>query len=163
MSINKEKPHILVLPEDDANRQMANGFIQNCSINETAIQILPIANGWRKVIEKFKTNYLKKMYCYPERIIILLIDCDNNIARISDVKTQEIPNDLHNRVFILGVKSEPEKLKHNIRGGLETVGNNLSKDCVDNTNVTWGHELLTHNATELNLMAPIVRSILFKA
>jgi len=28
MSPNQYQPHILVLPEDDANRQIANGFIQ---------------------------------------------------------------------------------------------------------------------------------------
>lgn len=26
MSVNKERPHVLILPEDDANRQLANGF-----------------------------------------------------------------------------------------------------------------------------------------
>jgi hypothetical protein len=27
MSVNKYHPHVLVLPEDDANRQLANGFL----------------------------------------------------------------------------------------------------------------------------------------
>jgi hypothetical protein len=27
MSANKYKPHVVVLPEDDANRQLANGFL----------------------------------------------------------------------------------------------------------------------------------------
>ena len=27
MSVNKYQPHVLVLPEDDANRQLANGFL----------------------------------------------------------------------------------------------------------------------------------------
>lgn len=27
MSVNRHKEHILVLPEDDANRQMANGLV----------------------------------------------------------------------------------------------------------------------------------------
>jgi len=30
MSINKYEPHLLVLPEDDANRKIANGFILHC-------------------------------------------------------------------------------------------------------------------------------------
>ncbi|QEI40683.1 hypothetical protein BMF77_01255 [Dolichospermum sp. UHCC 0315A] len=42
MSINKNKPHLLILPEDDANRQIVNGFIQNLNVNNRAIQILPI-------------------------------------------------------------------------------------------------------------------------
>jgi hypothetical protein len=38
MRINKYKPHILVLPEDDANRQIANGFILEPTLNQSAIQ-----------------------------------------------------------------------------------------------------------------------------
>jgi len=48
MRVNKFVEHILVLPEDDANRQIVNGFILNLSVNATAIQVLPIANGWKK-------------------------------------------------------------------------------------------------------------------
>jgi hypothetical protein len=161
MSVNKLRPHILVLPEDDANRQIANGFVQNYNLNDRAIQILPIANGWLKVVEKFKSDHLQNMYRYPDRVMILLIDCDNHINRINDTKLNEIPPDLHDRVFILGVKSEPEKLKQNVSGGFEAVGTNLSNDCVNNTSNAWGHELLVHNAVELNLMTPKVRLILF--
>ena len=28
MSVNKYKPHVLLIPEDDANRQLANGFLR---------------------------------------------------------------------------------------------------------------------------------------
>jgi hypothetical protein len=42
MGLNKYKPHLLVLPEDDPNRQIANGFVHNPAVdlNERAIQIL---------------------------------------------------------------------------------------------------------------------------
>ena len=45
MSINKHKPHLLVLPEDDADRQIANGFViaQGVGLDDRAIQILPEA------------------------------------------------------------------------------------------------------------------------
>jgi hypothetical protein len=45
MRVNKFVEHTLVIPEDDANRQIINGFILNLNVNKTAIQILPIANG----------------------------------------------------------------------------------------------------------------------
>jgi hypothetical protein len=48
MSVNKYEDHVLVLPEDDANRQIANGFILNSNVKERAIQVLPIADGWDK-------------------------------------------------------------------------------------------------------------------
>lgn len=31
---NKHKPHVIVLPEDDANRQIANGFLLDPSIKQ---------------------------------------------------------------------------------------------------------------------------------
>jgi hypothetical protein len=45
MSINKHRAHILVLPEDDANRQIANGFVLDPNLNDRAIQILPPSGG----------------------------------------------------------------------------------------------------------------------
>jgi Zn/Cd-binding protein ZinT len=64
MSINKYHKHILVLPEDDANRQIANGFILDSNLNDRAIQILPPAGGWTKVIDFFKNTHVSRMYQY---------------------------------------------------------------------------------------------------
>ncbi len=43
MSANKYQPHLLILPEDDANRELANGFILNQAINPRVVQIMPPA------------------------------------------------------------------------------------------------------------------------
>jgi hypothetical protein len=48
MSLNKHKPHLIVLPEDDANRQIANGFINSSNVNQRAIQVLPPVGGLEK-------------------------------------------------------------------------------------------------------------------
>lgn len=54
MSVNQYKPHLLVRPEDDANRQIANGFILEIpEKNIRRIQVLPVASGWRKVVDQF--------------------------------------------------------------------------------------------------------------
>lgn len=37
MSINKFRPHIHVLPEDEANRQIATGFLLGSHLNERVI------------------------------------------------------------------------------------------------------------------------------
>ncbi len=58
MSINKYKRHILVLPEDDANRQIANGFLLDPNLDVRAIQILPPSGGWKKVLNSFMDNHL---------------------------------------------------------------------------------------------------------
>ncbi|MEL6815565.1 MAG: hypothetical protein AAFP03_12215, partial [Cyanobacteria bacterium J06598_3] len=57
MSVNKYQECLLVLPEDDANRQLANGFSNNIGINENVIQVLPEAGGWKKVLNKFEQTY----------------------------------------------------------------------------------------------------------
>lgn len=163
MSANKYNPHLLVLPEDDANRQIANGFIINLNINSQAIQILPIANGWRKVVEKFTSDYAGRMRQFPKRKMVLLIDFDEREDRLRDVKT-EIPDDLKERVFILGVQSEPEQLKKALKNTLtlEGIGRALAKDCSDNTNEYWGHDLLKDNQPELNRLIEDVKPFLFK-
>ena len=111
MSVNKHKPHILVLPEDDANRQIANGFVKNLNVNQRAIQILPIADGWKKAVDQFTDDYASGMRQFLERRIVLLIDFDQRENRLEYIK-QKIPEDLQERVFILGVQSNPEKLRN---------------------------------------------------
>lgn len=81
MSINKYSPHVLVLPEDQANADIANGFLLHPKLNVMSIKVLPPAGGWSAVTEKFKKSYMSGMRQYPARIIILLIDFDNDKTR----------------------------------------------------------------------------------
>lgn len=160
MSPNQYKPHILVLPEDDANRQIANGFIQAPNLNARAIQVLPPGGGWAKTMEQFANTYLPTMRKFSHRMMVLLIDFDNRENRLSYAQSQ-IPDDLKERVFILGVQSEPENLKQDINKSFEEIGDFLAQDCSDNTNELWGHELLKHNKTELERMIVSVKPFLF--
>lgn len=165
MGINKYIPHILILPEDDANRQIANGFINSLNVNEDAIQILNIADGWKKVIEKFKDNYVLSMKKLPKRRMVLLIDFDkqeeNRLIYVKD-EINEIAGDLQERVFVIGVQSKPEKLKSATKMSFEEIGQTLAKDCAEDTNQLWGHDLLKHNDPELKRLAASVKLFLFK-
>ncbi|MHC5823096.1 MAG: hypothetical protein ACYT04_46500 [Nostoc sp.] len=149
------------MPEDDANRQIANGFLLDLNLNSRAIQVLPEARGWKDVVEKFTNDYASTMRQYPHRWIALLIDFDKDKDRLSYVKLQ-IPNDLEDRVFVLGVLSEPERLSRDINKNFEKIGEALAKDCSDKTNEWWGHDLLKHNQTELDRMISSVKPFLFK-
>lgn len=160
MSINKHKPHLLVLPEDDANRQIANGFIRDLNLNQRAIQILPIADGWKKAVDEFTNEHIKSMRQFPQRMIVLLIDFDEVEDRLSYVKSH-IPEDFKNRVFVLGVQSNPEDLKRDIKQSLEAIGETLATDCSENKNELWGHNLLIHNQSELERMIKLVKPFLF--
>ncbi len=159
MSVNSYKPHILVLPEDDANRQIANGFILN--LNSRAIQVLQIADGWKKAVDQLTNDYATGMRQFPQRMIVLLIDFDEDENRLSYVKSL-IPEDLKERVFIIGAQSNPENLRKATKKSLEGIGEALAKDCSDNTNELWGHDLLKHNKLELDRMVLSVKPFLFK-
>ncbi len=95
------------------------------------------------------------------RMMVLLIDFDDNENRLSYVESH-IPDDLKARVFVLGVLSEPENLRTDINKDFEQIGEALAKDCPDNTNELWGHNLLKHNKGELERMASSVKPFLFK-
>ena len=93
MSVNNYRPHLLVLPEDSANSEMANGFLLNSNLNERLIQVLPFARGWITVVDKFIDDHVSKMRLYPDRMIALLIDFDEKENRLDYVMTR-IPSDL---------------------------------------------------------------------
>jgi hypothetical protein len=158
MSVNKAKPHIHVLPEDDANRQLVNGFLLELSTCQ--IRVLPEAGGWTKVLKQFKSVHVPELKNHQERLMVLLIDFDGKEDRINKAK-KVIPPQLIDRVFVLGAWKEPEDLKKAKLGTFETIRQKLAKDCREDTRTTWGHELLRHNASELDRMSASIRPILF--
>ena len=61
--MNKYQPHVLVLPEDDANRQIAIGF--DIELGGLAqFKVLRPAGGWREVLDQFRGGR-----CWHEPII----------------------------------------------------------------------------------------------
>ena len=160
MSVNKYKSHVLILPEDDANRQIANGFILGPNLNQRNIQIMNPSGGWSRVVEDFANSYAPGMRELAERMVVLLIDFDQDKGRLAKVQ-ENIPLELKDRVFILGVFSEPEKLKRTLGKSFESIGINLAKDCSEDKYGLWGHELLKHNKTELERMIELVKPFLF--
>lgn len=162
--INRYKKHIIVLPEDEDNIQIANGFlVHHPNLKERAIQVMGPCRGWKKVVDVFTEEYaLEMMGKYSDRMIVLLMDFDNNYEkRLSYVKDR-IPPELKERVFVLGVLSEPKNLSRDINKDFEKIGEALAKDCPDKTNELWEHNLLKHNKGELDRMASYVKPFLFK-
>ena len=49
--MNKYVECVYVIPEDDADRQIADGFVLHPRVKEAPIQVLPPAGGWPKVLE----------------------------------------------------------------------------------------------------------------
>ena len=160
MGVNRNLPHVRVLPEDGANRQLANGFALEVSMQfSRRIQILPIAGGWTKVVERFLPDEVGDMENCPGRHMVLLMDFDSDKERRSGV-IGRIPEHLREKVFILGAWSEPEQLRTAL-GSYEVIGSAMARDCREETNTVWGHPLLQHNAGELDRWRERVRPILF--
>lgn len=160
MSVNKYRPHVYVLPEDDANRQLANGFHLGDLSDARQMQVLNVAGGWQDVIKCFKTEHVPEMNRNSNRHTVLLIDFDEQQNRLNDVQA-EIPERLKGRVFILGAWSEPEHLRPDFGSDYEKIGLALAKVCRDNADQTWAHNLLRHNASELERLRKHVRPFLF--
>lgn len=110
MSVNKYKPHVWVIPEDDANRQLANGFLQSHTVNIRAIGINPPAGGWTNVLDVFEDEFVPYLRKWQHAHVVMLIDFDNTNDRGSKCD-QRIPDDLKQRVFVLSSRENPERLK----------------------------------------------------
>jgi hypothetical protein len=160
MSANKNRPHILILPEDDANGDIANGFVLALTQNTRAVQVLESAGGWLKLVDEFRSAHIAAVSKYESRHMVLLVDFDRHEDRRARVQ-EAIPGPLADRVFVLGVLSEPEELRKAGLGTFEEMGRSLARECRENTADTWSHELLKHNGGELKRMAPVLRPILF--
>ena len=161
MSVNREKPHVMVLPEDDANRQIANGFLQKINpLKHRQIQVLNEAGGWAHVRDSFTSTHNAAMKLWPERLMVLLVDFDESPTRVEDVKAEVDPGVVE-RVFVLGCYQEPENMKAAGLGSFETIGQKLATDCSEKTTQTWNHRLLQHNTKELERMNSTLRKILF--
>jgi hypothetical protein len=161
MSVNRDKPHVWVLPEDDANKDLANGFhLELQHIRQ--MQVFPPTGGWSKVLDTFQSVHLGDMQTNLNRFMVLLIDFDGRRDRLERAKAV-VPPGIADRVFILGAWTEPEKLKSAGLGSYEAIGKAMAKDCREGTRTIWAHELLRHNTSEIDRLHSRVWPFLVQA
>jgi len=151
MSVNKERPHLLVIPEDDANRQLIEGFRNHPSVDPRKIHVENVAGGWFKALEKFRDSHVILMRRYEMRHVLIMIDFDEVENRLAKAK-EYLPDEVKNRVFILGSFSDPEKLASSLKMSKEDVGFALAEACVSVSSELWQSQLLDHNQVELARM-----------
>lgn len=97
---------------------------------------------------------------FPERRVVLLLDLDDTPDRRSKI-AETIPSELRDRVFLLGVRSEPEALIKAGFGTCEKVGRSLAVECRDGVRELWQHDLLRENAADVDRLGKDVRPFLF--
>jgi len=161
MSVNKYLPHVIVIPEDDANRQLANGFLLHQSLKNGFIDVRPPAGGWKAVFECFQRDYIKTLRSRTCRHLILLIDFDDDFENRKKYFESHCPEEIRERVYLIGCRSEPEFLRKNCRKSFEKIGTTLAESCSRQEEGLWNHSALAHNQAELERLRKTARPILF--
>jgi hypothetical protein len=159
--MNKYMDHVYVIPEDDADRQIAVGFVDHPTVNDLRIQVMPIAGGWPNVLKTFKDEYIHLLRTYPKAHVVMLIDFDGVFTQRRELFENDIPDDLKSRVFVVGSRETPELLRNALNKSLENIGESLADDCDAGTSEYWGHEQLIHNDPDRQRLDQVVRPFLF--
>ncbi len=155
---NNYLPHLHILPEDRADRELANGFLLDDRVKHRNVQVLPPAGGWSKTIDSITSSGLEK---FSKRHLLLLIDFDDHFDERMKIFREKTPEPLIDRVFILGSLKEPEDLRRSLGISFEAMGQQIAKDCAEGADFFWQHPLTLHNRAELERLAGKVRTILF--
>lgn len=168
MGINKYHHHLLILSEDDAYRDIANGFINHFSVACDKISTEKPAGGWQKLIAMFSHEYADDVRKYPNRHVLLLLDLDGEPERYPEEILTRIPPDIKNRVFVLCCRDEAETIKDDLgHGKFEAIGKKLAESCYENTHASadspWLCPQLQHNQDELIRLATAVRPFLVQS
>lgn len=159
MSVNKSRPYVWVLPEDDAARQMAVGFERQ--VYHRQLQVLPEVGGWPRMRDELEAVYYKKLEKNLNAHLVLLFDFDGKADRPEKIMGGP-PTSVKQRIFFLGPWSEPEKLRGELKLSLEAIGCQVADDCRGETwSEMWQCSLLKHNLEELERAASVLRGILF--
>ena len=161
MTMNRYVHHVYVIPEDDRDRQIADGFVLHHQVKDARILVVPPAGGWSEVRETFRREYLPKLRDYPGAHVIMVVDFDNQVEKRKASFEQAIPQEFKERVFVVGAKHNPETLKQSLKVSFEEIGKSLADDCDTGTTGHWDHEQLQHNDAERPRLVQTVRTFLF--
>jgi hypothetical protein len=162
MSANKHLPHLLVIPEDDANHDIVTGFRNHTFVNSRQIQVENVANGWKKAVDRFVDDHSGLMRKHKMRHVLIMIDFDRREDR-RDYIWKEIPNDLKDRVFVMGSQVDPERLCARLGLSREKIGAALADECAGRQGTVWQSDMLAHNQMELERMRSTICRHLLEA
>lgn len=158
--MNKFIHHIFVIPEDEADREIADGFVNNERVDDRRIQVMPVARGWPNVLTTLEDEYIVRLRKYTLGHVVMLVDFDDQGGDRMARFRQVIPDDLRGRVFVVGSSMNPEALKDALRLSAEQIGWQLAEDCALGGAGLWRHEQLQHNAEERERLATAVQAFL---
>jgi hypothetical protein len=156
--MNRHRPHLRILPEDDATRSLAVGFNDRAA---GPIEVLKPVRGWLHVLERFEADHLPYLRKYPAAHLVLLVDFDDDFPARAAYCQTKIPADVADRVFVLGPSTEAESLKKELGLKLGKIGENLAAECIDGSSQTWNCRQLAHNAGAVAQLVNCVKPFVF--
>jgi len=152
MGVNFYKKHLYILLEDAPYREILNGT-KMTNFNYDVVKVNHLSRGWKVVFEDFMDSIamLKK---YENRYTLLLMDFDYKFISRLEKFHQSVPEELKNRVFILGIDNkESDALKSFFRTpNFEKIGKNLVENCSDGDLSNWKNIHLNCNLPEIERM-----------
>jgi hypothetical protein len=158
VGINYYRPHLALLPEDEAARSVANGF-RDATTGQ--MQVLPVSGGWLKAIDYAIDSEAQRLREFSSRILVILIDFDDSYPRRSDEIKNRIPADLADRIFVIGPRNEMEDLRASLGLRLSRAGQALAEDCRSESRDHWSCEQLVQNIDELDRLCEKCKDFLF--
>lgn len=158
MAVNFHRPHLVVLPEDDATRSLAVGFSDQVS---GPMDIRKPSGGWPGVLQQFEQIYVAHLRKYADSHVLMLIDFDHQFPDRLTHFQKEIPADVAARVYILGAEDEAEALRREQKLKFGPLGAQLAEECRQQEHAHWLCPQLAHNQPELARLNASVRPFLF--
>lgn len=126
MKINRQQKHVIFFGEDEATRDLAQGFIESAKIDELRCDVWhEFGTGWQSTAEAIERV---KMAHYPLTHLILVIDLDRKGQQHIDYLKNEIANSpFRDRVYVIGGSNDVQALQRDF-----TKGNSIGKmSCQD--------------------------------
>lgn len=169
--MNSHLPHLVIIMEDKPYRGFVNGFLLHSGICPDQIFAESAGKGWKNTLEIFKRSHAAKMNKFPDRNILFLIDFDGKgESRRTEFKSG-LPDDIRDRVFLIGCADDSEALKRELGGGLcEDIGLRLAENCLNGKDACrsgssaanpWLGPQLAHNAAEIERLKDRVSQFIF--
>jgi hypothetical protein len=161
MAVNKYEQHVWVVPEDDANRQIANGFNLHPTLDATRVHVGRHPGGWLKVLAEFEQLHVDTLRKFTQRHLVLLIDFDGKGEERTAQFKSAFPLGVADRVYVLGARDDPESLRTHTGLKFEGIGKALAGGCASGEPGLWSHDLLKHNEQERKRLMDAVKPFLF--
>lgn len=157
MAVNRYRPHVLVLPEDEMTRSLAVGFNDQAT---GQMQVLNPAGGWPHVLQVFQDKYVAYLTLYADAHIVLLIDFDDVYVNRFAQFQGAIPAAVSARVYVLGAITEAEVLLKATKCKAGVLGSSLAEECRSGVFAIWGCPQLQANQPELARLVTNVKPFL---